>query len=1324
MRKFFLCLLGIVLFPLVYANDIFIPGNYSNIQYALTFANSGDNIIATNITNPVSGNLKVPANITLTLSHVILNFSDGSRMTIEGTLNAKYAIFTSFQEYPHKGDWDKISFAQTSIDSLLDNTVIEYAGGGYGTPCSSDMAGIKVDRTSVNITNSIIRYNQFGGIHLINSSSIIDNTSVLYTDYCIASGDYGGYGLSIDNGNPVVTNSLFQDNPIAIYLQNEASPIIEDSIFEQNENPIWVYNGYPYLSGNDARNNTINGVYVTGNVNRNITWNADLDYVVSGQIVVFENKTLTLEPGAIIKFYDKYSGLSIGGTLKAMGTNDNKIIFTSFKDDEHGVDSNNDNYLSSPKLGDWDKIYLAGKDSEFDNVVLNYAGGGFGTPCSPDMAGIRLEQTSINISNSIIGNSQYTGINSYNSTLYVSNVSFINTKPCVATYSYGGTALTVSEGNLLVKNSKFIDNRRAININSQGYFYLNDFNNNSDNGTSSVVQMFSPERIVYSYNGHIYNNFMGNYWGACTYGIDGICDNAKAIGSVNDSYALAAPYEDYLNLTELACADGIKNSLETDIDCGGYCARCTDGKSCIIDSDCKSGYCSGICLSAARPVIVTPLTITTKESYYVGDNIQAQFMISNKGTIPIAFDALTVGGRLNGWCPGACPDFPFEMVTLDPEESFEYHANLTLYQPGNYHFFIAYFIENPSDSEARLLDKNNWNTMIALDNGLTQEDRVKSMVVLSPENLSAVEDSINNRLHEQVSYPPYLQDPDSFTNAVASLWNGFASWITQVDLVEKYDNFYQMGMDFDALRFKSLKSAQTFYGKGNITMAVKYLNDSYRFERLSQMGFDAAQEIYDGNLEAGETIAEGIKSGCQESWGFYLSITNPSMAKTVSYLFVGVDYIIDLELVGKEEAMKNLLKEIIVKALFDEIRFDALDGRTISDYTANKIGKLTFPALQETFKSQELQSQLIRIIRQSGLEIEEDFLLEVVNEITNELGNGINWLAVQARCPVEIIAVNGQATTGILNGSVMHEISESYYANRTITAFFANESVSYEIHALGNGTYDLIASFPGYSEGMVNVSIQNGTFHSYIFNNQSKIILGIDEDGDGYFQQNTTLTTPVINISYWPESPIINQTILFNASASYDLDGEIMLFEWQFGDGNTSTGAVVYHAYRNPGLYEIILNARGNSGAFKSRTQYIYVYSVFNLSLNRGWNLVSIPLSLEDTSTPSLFNTSIYDFQNNTWSVPKELESSKGYWVFMNESINLSMIGKNPVKLIDSNSKWSLLGPLYRSSPNQSEWENYSILSYENQQWKSYVPNRSFNSLQTLKPGHGYWVWS
>jgi hypothetical protein len=42
-----------------------------------------------------------------------------------------------------------------------------------------------------------------------------------------------------------------------------------------------------------------------------------------------------------------------------------------------------------------------------------------------------------------------------------------------------------------------------------------------------------------------------------------------------------------------SCADGVKNGTETDVDCGGICAPCPDGRACLVGADCTSLTCTG-----------------------------------------------------------------------------------------------------------------------------------------------------------------------------------------------------------------------------------------------------------------------------------------------------------------------------------------------------------------------------------------------------------------------------------------------------------------------------------------------------------------------------------------------------------------------------------------------------------------------------------------------------------------------------------------------------------------------------------------------------------
>jgi PKD repeat protein len=62
----------------------------------------------------------------------------------------------------------------------------------------------------------------------------------------------------------------------------------------------------------------------------------------------------------------------------------------------------------------------------------------------------------------------------------------------------------------------------------------------------------------------------------------------------------------------------------------------------------------------------------------------------------------------------------------------------------------------------------------------------------------------------------------------------------------------------------------------------------------------------------------------------------------------------------------------------------------------------------------------------------------------------------------------------------------------------------------------------------------------------------------------------------------INEEIDFDASLSYDYDGYIMEWLWDFGDGTTSLGEITSHAYSNPGEYTVILKVTDNKGASDS----------------------------------------------------------------------------------------------------------------------------------------------
>jgi len=56
-------------------------------------------------------------------------------------------------------------------------------------------------------------------------------------------------------------------------------------------------------------------------------------------------------------------------------------------------------------------------------------------------------------------------------------------------------------------------------------------------------------------------------------------------------------------------------------------------------------------------------------------------------------------------------------------------------------------------------------------------------------------------------------------------------------------------------------------------------------------------------------------------------------------------------------------------------------------------------------------------------------------------------------------------------------------------------------------------------------------------------------------------------------------TITFDAEASYDTDGEIVRYDWDFGDGTTAHGPVASHHFTEPGTYRVCLTVWDDDGA-------------------------------------------------------------------------------------------------------------------------------------------------
>ncbi len=308
----------------------------------------------------VTGTVTVNNGITLTVdSAVVVRFTSGQQLNVNGTLSARHALFTSSKDTvggsPAKGDWNFIHLGDWNAyaTASFDNCKIRYAG----TATTSNHGSIHVYRGTVNFISSEIIFSKSHGILFDGDASInFTNSSISSCEWPVW---YGGQASLVFNGNNTLTGNRFNGIRIA---------------FGGNNNNLTL--------------DTINVPYVFGN------------YTVNSA------GSLRIASSNIIKFVEN-AHLFVDGILIADAGIGQNIYFTAYTDDSIGGDTNGDGNATTPTTRYWRTIQFNDASVDASCVMrrcrISYGGG---HPWEEN-GGVNIVNASPTIENCTFSNNYY-----------------------------------------------------------------------------------------------------------------------------------------------------------------------------------------------------------------------------------------------------------------------------------------------------------------------------------------------------------------------------------------------------------------------------------------------------------------------------------------------------------------------------------------------------------------------------------------------------------------------------------------------------------------------------------------------------------------------------------------------------------------------------------------------------------------------------------------------------------------------------------------------------------------------------------------------------
>ena len=190
--------------------------------------------------------------------------------------------------------------------------------------------------------------------------------------------------------------------------------------------------------------------------------------------------------------------------------------------------------------------------------------------------------------------------------------------------------------------------------------------------------------------------------------------------------------------------------------------------------------------------------------------------------------------------------------------------------------------------------------------------------------------------------------------------------------------------------------------------------------------------------------------------------------------------------------------------------------------------------------------------------------------------------------------------------------------------FYGNESWD-EDGTIINYTWDFGDGNFAYNDNPLHIFEQNGTY---------EVILTVCDNNnlcDSMILSIFVNKPPIAVVDISQYIVMLGENIIFDASESYDIDGDVEFYYWNFDDGYTSNQAYFEHEYKNAGIYNVSLKIIDD---LQDITTIYYTIEVINKLPNVSFGI-----------TPEAGNT-LETFQFTDFSYDDDGEIELWIWNF------------------------------------------------------------------------------